>query len=114
MNKYLFIYRMPTEVAEVYHPSPEEMQEQMAQWETWKEQFAEAIVSLGDGLKPEGKTLREGDTLHDGPYVEAKELIGGYSIVQAESYEAAAQVALACPIRLVPGNSVEIRELAGY
>lgn len=114
MNKYLFIYRMPTGVADDYHPSPEEMQEQMQQWVAWKEKFAEAIIDLGDGLKPEGRTLREGNTLHDGPYVEAKEVIGGYSIVQATTYEDAAKVALECPVRFVPGNSVEIRELAGY
>ena len=46
----------------------------------------------------------------DGPYIEMKETIGGYSIVRAESLAEAAELAKDCPILLVGGN-VEVRQL---
>ena len=49
----------------------------------------------------------------DGPFVEAKEVVGGYMIVSAESLEHAVEVVRACPPAQMPGKSLEIRELAG-
>ena len=47
------------------------------------------------------------------PYVEAKEVIGGYSVVDAETYESAVDIARACPIAKI-GGAIEIRQFAGY
>lgn len=114
MNKYLFIYRSPNnDQASADAPSPEQMQEMLAQWANWKEKFAKHVIDMGDGLKPEGKVLANGKVT-DGPFIEAKELLGGYSIVEAESYEEALSVAKACPMVHMPGASIEIRELCGY
>jgi len=38
----------------------------------------------------------------------------GYSIVQANSVERAAEIAKSCPVLMMPGASVEVREMAGY
>ncbi len=46
----------------------------------------------------------------NGPFVEIKESIGGYSLVKSESYEDAIEIAKSCPI-LPVGGHVEIREL---
>lgn len=114
MNKYLFTYRMPnTPQSPADEPSPEQMQEMMAQWARWKEKFAKHVVDMGDGLKPGGKVLADGKVT-DGPFVEVKEVLGGYSIVEATSYEEALEVARECPMVYAPGSSIEIRELAGY
>jgi hypothetical protein len=45
--------------------------------------------------------------------VESKELVGGFSIVLAESVDAAAKLAKGCPA-LLNGGNVEVRPLAGY
>lgn len=112
MNRYLLIYRTPNDMPD-YEPSPEEMQAQMKQWTDWKEQFTDQILDLGDGLKPGGRILQD-DQVSDGPYTEVKEVVGGYSIVQAADYDGALTVARACPIMFMPGASIEVRELAGY
>ncbi len=112
MSKYLFVYRMPQQEKQEQR-SPEEMQQMMAQWHAWKEKFSEAILDLGDGLLPTGKILRASGVT-DGPFVEAKELLGGYSIVEASDYNAALEVAQGCPMTYAPGFSIEIRELAGF
>jgi len=46
----------------------------------------------------------------DGPYVEAKEIIASFTVIQADDYDAALAIARACP----PGHTIEIREMAGY
>lgn len=111
-QKYLFIYRNPAD-APAYEPSPAEMQQMFAQWNAWKEKFRDEIIDVGDGLKPAGKVVRANAT-SDGPFVEAKEVLGGYSIVQAASIERAVEISKSCPVLMMPGASVEVRELAGY
>ena len=54
--------------------------------------------------------MRANNVITDGPYSEIKELIGGYTIVKAESFDEAAELAKGCPILEVGGN-VEIRDI---
>ena len=111
MAKFLFIYRNPAEQDE-QQPSPEQMQELMAQWGQWFGIVGEGLVDGGDGLMPTGRIVT-GDAVTDGPFIEAKELVGGYSILQADTYDAAVEYAKTCPI-IAGGGTVEVRELAGY
>lgn len=112
-QKYLFVYRNAAE-AEAHEPSPAEMQQILAQWSAWKAKYKDEIVDMGDGLKPAGKVVRAGGAVSDGPFMEAKEVLGGYSIVHAGSVERAIEIGQACPVLMMPGASVELRELAGY
>ena len=62
-----------------------------------------------------GRTTGSGRVLKawlvtDGPYVEAKEIIVSFAIIQTDDYDAALAIARACP----PGHTIEIREFAGY
>jgi hypothetical protein len=47
----------------------------------------------------------------DGPFAETKEVVGGFMIISAPSLEEAIQVARACPGVVMPGSSVEVREI---
>ncbi|OWK38166.1 YciI family protein [Fimbriiglobus ruber] len=107
MAKFLFIYRESTESSA--KPSPEEMQALAGAWYAWMQKFSSAIVPGGDGLKHSGRLLK-GGLVTDGPYVEAKEIIVSFALIQAVDYDAAVAIARECP----PGHTIEIRELAGY
>jgi hypothetical protein len=107
MAKFLFIYRESTESRPKL--SPEEMQALQAAWYAWIQKFSSAIVPGGDGLKHTGRVLKAG-VASDGPYVESKEIIVSFAIIQADNYDAALEIARACP----PGHTIEIREFAGY
>ena len=107
MAKFLFIYRESTESCPP--PSPEEMQALQTAWYTWMQKFGSAIVPGGDGLKHSGRVLKAG-LVTDGPYVEAKEIIVSFAVIQADDYDAALAIARACPGDL----AIEIREMAGY
>jgi hypothetical protein len=111
-TKYLFLYRSPV-TATAYQPSPEEMNQLFAKWNAWKDRFKAEIIDMGDGLKPDGKVVRKAATT-DGPFIEAKEVMGGYSIVSTTSFARAAEIANECPMLLRPGASIEIREMAGF
>ncbi len=111
MPKYLLIYRDPAEPKSA--PSPEEIQQFLGMWEGWFKKFKGKIVDPGDGLLPTGRVLQSGGVVADGPYCEAKEVIGGFTVVEGASYDDAVVVARECPVALV-GGAVEIREFAGY
>lgn len=107
MAKFLFIYREST--APRTRPSPEEMQALAGQWHAWMQKFSAAILPGGDGLKPSGRVLKAG-IVTDGPYVEAKEVVVSFAIIEADNYDAAVAIARECP----PGHTIEIRQFAGY
>lgn len=112
MAKFLFVYRNSTE-AEQAEMSPEEMQAAMAQWGQWFQELGDAVIEPGDGLIPTGKVVQGNGTVTDGPFIEAKELVGGFSILQADSIDSACEMAKSCPIG-AHGGSVEVRQLAEY
>ena len=112
MPKYLFIQRsMPrTTQQKPQQPSPAQMQEMYAAFNAWKEKFKDNIVDMGGKLKAGGKVVSESGAT-DGPFVESKEVVGGYMLVSAGSIKEAIEVAKGCPGVISPGSSVEIREI---
>jgi hypothetical protein len=86
------------------------MQEMFASFNAWREKFKSQIVDLGGKLKSGGKVLTTSGVT-DGPFVEMKEIIGGYMVISADSYEGAIEVARESP-GYGPGASLEIREIA--
>ena len=93
-------------------PSPEQMQQMFAAYNAWKEKLKEEILDMGDKLNSEGRVVTASGVA-DGPFVEAKEVVGGFMIVSAENFDGAAEVVRACPAVKMPGVSLEIREMAG-
>lgn len=112
MANFLFIYRGGDDVESKM--SPTEMQQLMQKWNDWiGEGFAKCwMVDPGDALKPGGKVVNSKKVVSDGPFPESKEVVGGYSVVKADSFSAAAEFAKGCPVLLTNGQ-VEIREMAG-
>lgn len=108
MPKYLCIQRSQPG-AEHEKPSPAQMQEMYAVFNAWREKFGKNIVDLGGRLGGGRVVTAEGAT--DGPFVEAKEVVGGFMIVAAENLEEATLIARECPGVVTPGSSVEVREI---
>ena len=90
-------------------PSPAQMQEMYAVFNAWKDKFRQNIVDMGGRLGGGKVVTSEGAT--DGPFVEAKEVVGGFMIISAASLEEAMQVARECPGVVMPGSSVEVKEI---
>jgi hypothetical protein len=92
-------------------PTEEQMQAVMSQWREWIAGIAaKGKYSGTNRLLPQGQTLKPENVITDGPYVEAKEMVGGYVIVKADSLGEAVEMAKACP-NLLYGGSVEVRSV---
>jgi hypothetical protein len=111
MKEFLFVFR--ADWNQLPKGSPEEMQARTKKWMDWIGGIASQnkLVDRGNRLFPEGKVLKAEGVITDGPYLETKEFIGGYSIVKAESYEKAIDLAAKCPV-LTFGGNIEIREVS--
>src|SRR5581483_5284532 len=80
-------------------------------WMDWFRRLSEeGKVLAGNPLGPEGKVLSQhnGRIVVDGPFVEAKETIGGYFLLRADTIDEAAAIARQCP-GLPYGVLVEVR-----
>jgi hypothetical protein len=112
MARFLFVYRNSSESYGTM--SPEEMQQMLQKWNAWITEGLRQgwMVEAGDALKKEGRVVNARKVVSDGPFIEVKEMIGGFSIVQADSVDAAAELAKGCPI-FQRGGSVEVRPLQG-
>ena len=97
MANFLFVYRGSGEAEAKM--TPDEMQQMMQKWGAWiGEAMAKGwMVNPGDALTMEGRVVDAAKVVTDGPFVESKEIVGGYSIVQADTIDAAAELAKGCP-----------------
>jgi hypothetical protein len=78
-------------------------------FDAWREKFKENLIDLG-GRLGSGKVALP-DPPPDGPFVEVKELVGGYMIVSAADLDEATRVARECPGLVRPGSGVEVIEI---
>ena len=70
------------------------------------------IYDMGGKLSGESSVVSQ-SKVTDGPFVEVKEIVGGYMIVEAESMEKAIEVIQESPGVGSPESTVEIREIEG-
>ena len=100
-----------TDAAE-WEPSAEDV----AAMSKYNEELGKAGVLLSlDGLRPpaDGARVRFGGggapAVTDGPFAEAKEVVGGYWLIQASSKEEAVEWATRCPAN--EGDFIEVRRV---
>jgi hypothetical protein len=82
----------------------------MEQWQEWMGGLAAKnhLVNMGNPLEGTGKVVKANGSFINGPYVETKEAIGGFTIIQAASLDEAAALCKGCPI-FIDGGNVEVR-----
>ena len=90
--------------------SPEELAKNMEKWGGWmKDLGARGLFKAGEPLEAAGKVVRgTKKSITDGPYAEAKDLVGGFMIVSAKDIAEATELAKGCPIFEHDGT-VEVR-----
>ena len=95
--------------------SPKEMETLVAAHLAWAAKLAEQgnLIS-GDGLVETGvQIVGKECIIKDGPYMESKEMIGGYYLLQAKDIESIVELAKECPCHLW-GGTTEIRAIMDY
>lgn len=106
------LFRQPS--FDTNNMSPQELQVIGTKWQDWAGNLASQgkIANNGMRLALDGKVLKAGGVVTDGPFVEIKEMLGSFIVVNADSLEDAVTLAHGCPA-IDAGGSVEIRPLFG-
>ncbi len=105
-NEYLFLMRGATWDKGL---SPNEVQAGLEAMGSWLDDLRErGLLKSGQPLSGEGRVVS--DAISDGPFVETKEAVGGYLLIQAASLEEATQAAQICPV-LKYGLVIEVRPI---
>jgi hypothetical protein len=110
MSEFVYLYRRPG----TFQGTPQQMQERMQRWRAW---FAELessghLASLGHPLATTGGgVVRDAQgNVSDGPYVETKDIIGGYSIIEARDFDEAVKLTASWP-GFEDGGAIEVRPI---
>ena len=107
MARFLFVYRG----GEDHKLTPDQMQENMQKWGNWiREALKQGwMVDPGDALTPEGRVVNAKKVVTDGPFVESKEQLSGYYILECDHLDDALSW-----VARIPGarhGAVEVRPL---
>ena len=116
MADFIYLYRNSTTERSTTMGTPEARQKTMERWMAWFRELESKghVRAAGQPLESSGKVVKGGGkkTVVDGPFVEAKDVIGGYSIIIAKDAAEAAELAKGCPALDAADGSVEIRPVA--
>jgi len=110
MKEFLLIFRIDYD--KVPTDSPEKLQAMAKNRQDWLGSIAaqDKLSEAGERLVPTGKIRKPDDVVTDGPYVELKEAVSGYTVIKAADIEEATELVKDCPI-FNAGGSIEIRPI---
>jgi len=116
MSYVLFNWLSPEDLADWETWTPEQQQADVERHTAWFGKHRDHIVG-GEELADAAtvKTLRrgrqgDGIVVTDGPYVEAKEILGGFVILEADSIEQAVEIASEWPsLSSQPNATVQVQ-----
>jgi len=111
MSEYLFLFRGGD--AANLKKTPEKWKAHMEEWSQWMAEMGKQgkFVSA-QPLDQNGKqVLGRKKAVTDGPFMEGKEIVSGYLICKAGSYDEALESARGCPILQFDNGKVEVRAI---
>jgi hypothetical protein len=106
MSEFVYLYRGGER-----SDSPEQSEKIMQKWVAWMEELGKNghLKDRGQPLDAAGKVVRgKQKIVTDGPYTESKDVVGGYTLVEAKDLAQAAELSKGCPI-FDSGGLVEVR-----
>lgn len=109
-NEYMLLFRGPEWDEGV---STAELERRMEHVMAWFDRLSQSgKVRGGQPLARQGKMVatRQAGIMADGPFAESKEAVGGYLVLEADSFEEAVATAETCPT-LDYGITIEVRPI---
>jgi hypothetical protein len=104
MTKYLFVYHAPVPPADATPPDPEQVDAVMAAWNAWAGKVGNRMVDFGTPLANGVRITPDGTT-------PSSREVAGYSIIEADSLDAAVDLAKVHPHLSMPGGcEIEVHE----
>ena len=111
MEKFMFLFRGGENHAHNVNDS-QVAKDNMQSWMDWMSGLGQkGILAGGEPLLPTGKQVNgKNKVVSDGPFMEVKEVVGGYLIVNAKDMDAAIEISKGCPI-FVEDGKLEVRQI---
>ena len=106
MTEFVFLYRGGQSGR-----SPQQAQQVMQKWMAWFKELADKghVKDRGQPLERSGRLVSgKRKAVTDGPFAEAKDVVGGYTLIVAKDLNEAAELSKGCPIFEFDGQ-VEVR-----
>lgn len=104
MSQFVFLYR------EASNPTPRELEARMAKCLVWFKDLEQKghLAYYGHPLnRTDGRVVRKAQVV-DGPYAETKDIVIGFSLIEAKDLDEAQRLAAACPL-VEAGCLIEVR-----
>jgi hypothetical protein len=113
MGKFIFLFRGEDTHIQTASYDLKEVREYIQLWITWQQDLGEkGILVGGEPLQTTGKQVNgKSKVVTDGPFMEAKETIDGYLIINAKSIDEAVEIAKECPLLTKENGKVEVRPI---
>jgi hypothetical protein len=111
MSEFVYLFRIGAAEQREAMGTPERARQSMQVWLAWMRDLEAKghIKHPGQPLDPGGKVVRGSQrAITDGPYVEVKDLVAGFIIIEARDLAQAVELSTGCPM-LDGGGSVEVR-----
>ncbi len=113
MSEFVYLFRIGAAAQREAMGTPEHAEQSMRVWLTWMRELEAKghLKNPGQPLEPQGKVVRGRQrAVTDGPYVEVKDLVAGFTVIEARDLAQAVELSAGCPI-LEGEGSVEIRPI---
>src|SRR4051812_12943265 len=105
MTKFLVLYNADSSVREqMAQATPEQQQAGMEAWMAWAQKTGGALVDLGAPVAAAGRVTAGGETENTCP-------ANGYSVLEADSEQAARALLDGHPHLQMPGASIDVFEI---
>jgi hypothetical protein len=111
MSEFVYLFRSTPEGQQAAMGTPERAQRSLETWMAWIRELEAGghLKDRGQPLERTGKVVRGAQAaVTDGPFVEAKDMVLGFIVVEARDMAQAVELAAGCPI-VHGGGSLEIR-----
>jgi hypothetical protein len=95
MSEFVYLYRSGEQEHRQSMGSPEQMQKTMQKWMAWMKELGDKghLKDPGQPLERTGKVVKgKQKTVTDGPYAETKDIVGGYTLVEAKDLAQAVEL----------------------
>jgi uncharacterized protein (TIGR03086 family) len=104
MAKYVFIYHAPMPPADAAPPSRDEMDAVMQEWNAWAAKVGDRMIDFGAPLAGGRRVTTEGTS-------DSERQVVGYSILEADDFDAALELARDHPHLNMPGGcEIEVHQ----
>jgi hypothetical protein len=112
MSEFVYLYRATPEDQRAAMGTPAAAQRSLERYLAWIRTLEAGghLKHPGQPLVGEGSVVRKDKMVTDGPYIEAKDMVLGFIVIEARDLAQAIELAHGCPI--LDSGSVEVRPVA--